>query len=163
MTFRREKVPGVTAGVTACRYCALFVLFFIRAENIVSAQVTPIPSTSWHQFVEECLAEAPVTGKCTTWATFKNWGTMPNWDVSLVEDMRGYDDGKYIGFGGKSTFNGNISNWDTASVTDMQSMFSEASALPLRVNPLSDPLSLKTPLSKLLADGLRHAPILFEV
>ena len=47
------------------------------------------------------------------------YGTMPNWDTSLVEDMSGYDWKCFQGFGGKSTFNGDISKWDTAKVTTM--------------------------------------------
>ena len=101
--------------------------------------VTPIPDASWHTFVSECLSEvgAEVTGECTTWASANNYGTMPNWDTSLVTDMRGYDQGDpgnmmdmgvNIGFGGKSTFNGNIMNWNTAQVTSMYSMFRSASA-----------------------------------
>ena len=33
--------------------------------------LTPIPSESWHDFVEACLSEsgAEVTGECTTWAS----------------------------------------------------------------------------------------------
>ena len=61
---------------------------------------TPIPDASWRTFVKDCLDEAPVTGECTTWASGNNYGTMPNWDTSLVEDMRGYDGG-YQGFGVK--------------------------------------------------------------
>ena len=51
-----------------------------------------IPNASWHAFVAACLSEsgAEVTGECTTWASGNNYGTMPNWDVSLVEDMSGY-------------------------------------------------------------------------
>ena len=53
----------------------------------------PIPSSSWHAFVLECLAEvgAEVTGECTTWASGNSYGTMPNWDTSLVTDMNGWD------------------------------------------------------------------------
>ena len=58
--------------------------------NVVSAPI-PIPSASWHAFVSECLAIAPVDGLCTTWDKFDTYGAMPNWDVSLVEDMSGYD------------------------------------------------------------------------
>ena len=83
---------------------------------------TPIPDASWRTFVKDCLDEAPVTGECTEWASGNNYGTMPNWDTSLVEDMRGYDGG-YQGFGGKSTFNGDISKWDTGKVTTMEGMF----------------------------------------
>ena len=52
---------------------------------------------------------------------------MPNWDTSLVEDMSGYDGG-FQGFGAKSTFNGDISKWDTGKVTTMYAMFYNASA-----------------------------------
>ena len=34
----------------------------------------------------------------------------------------------FQGFGGKSTFNGDISKWDTGKVTTMYSMFYQASA-----------------------------------
>ena len=91
----------------------------------------PIPSESWHDFVEACLSEAGAegTGECTEWASGNNYGTMPNWDTSLVEDMSGYDGGiAFQGFGGKSTFNGDISKWNTGQVTDMYRMFSAASA-----------------------------------
>ena len=85
-----------------------------------------IPDASWHAFVSDCLAEAPVTGECTEWASGKPYGTMPNWDTSLVTDMSGYPNG--VGFGEKSMFNGDITNWDTARVTNMFAMFDKASA-----------------------------------
>ena len=94
--------------------------------------VTPIPDASWHAFVAECLAEsgAEVTGECTEWASGYNYGTMPNWDTSLVEDMSGYDVVKSVfqGFSQKSTFNGDISRWNTEKVTTMYYMFHSASA-----------------------------------
>ncbi|CAL6415320.1 unnamed protein product [Bathycoccus prasinos] len=91
---------------------------------------TPIPDASWHAFVEACLSEAgaEVTGECTVWASGNNYGTMPNWDTSLVTDMNGSDGTVLRGFGGKSTFNGDITEWDTSQVTDMQYMFNNASA-----------------------------------
>ena len=85
-----------------------------------------IPDASWHAFVSDCLAEAPVTGECTEWASGKPYGTMPNWDTSLVTDMSGYPNG--VGFGEKSMFNGDITNWDTSRVTNMFAMFDKASA-----------------------------------
>lgn len=71
----------------------LFLILLLIVDGFVDssfAAVIPIPSASWHSFVEECLEEAPVTGECTTWASANNYGTMRNWDVSLVEDMSGY-------------------------------------------------------------------------
>ena len=64
--------------------------------------LSPIPSASWHAFVEACLSEsgAEGTGECTTWASGNNYGTMPNWDTSLVEDMNGSDGTVLRGFGG---------------------------------------------------------------
>jgi len=54
---------------------------------------------------------------------------MPNWDVSLVTDMTGLD-GSFLsqGFGGKTTFNGDITNWNTEKVTNMGYMFYSARA-----------------------------------
>ena len=61
-----------------------------KYPRVVSG-LTAIPSASWHDFVAACLAEsgAEVTGECTTWASGNDYGTMPNWDTSLVEDMSG--------------------------------------------------------------------------
>ncbi|CAL6422427.1 unnamed protein product, partial [Bathycoccus prasinos] len=86
----------------------------------------PIPNAMWYIFIAECLAEdvAEVTGECTTWSLGNNYGTMPNWDTSLVTDMSGSDD--YFGFGKKSSFsrfNGDISKWNTSQVTSMRAMF----------------------------------------
>ena len=94
---------------------------------------SPIPDASWHTFVAECLAESTAiaeTGECIVWARSKDvwYGTMPNWDVSLVTDMSGYTGSAYQGFGGKSTFNGDISKWNTGTVTNMHHMFWSASA-----------------------------------
>jgi len=88
----------------------------------------PIPDESWHTFVAECLLEAPETGDSTTWASGNNYGTMPNWDTSLVEDMSGWTGSAFQGFGGKSTFNGDIRSWNTAQVTAMDHVFYSATA-----------------------------------
>jgi surface protein len=100
-----------------------------KYPRVVSG-LTAIPSASWHDFVEACLSEsgAEVTGECTDWASGNDYGTMPNWDTSLVEDMSGLTGLAFQGFGGKSTFNGDISKWNTAKVTDMYYMFYDASA-----------------------------------
>ena len=81
--------------------------FFLEAEA-----VNPIPSNTTYsefkQLVSACLAEAgaAVTGECTTWggsttSPANNYGTIPNWNTSLVTDMES-------AFFGKSSFNGNV-------------------------------------------------------
>ena len=47
--------------------------------------------------------------------------------TSLVTDMSGWT-GTADGFGEKSMFNGDITNWDTSRVTNMFAMFDKASA-----------------------------------
>ena len=87
--------------------------------------LTPIPDASWHTFVEECLTEAPATGECTNWASGNNYGTMPDWDVSLVTDMSGWN-GSATGFHGTmgyQGFNADITRWDTSGLKTMQAMF----------------------------------------
>ncbi|CAL6405553.1 unnamed protein product [Bathycoccus prasinos] len=83
----------------------------------------PIPNANLKAFVDACLAEvgAEITGECTSWASGNNYGTMPNWDVSRVSDLK-------EAFKGYDTFNADISKWDTSSVTTMQYMFYSASA-----------------------------------
>ena len=101
-----------------------------KYPRVVSG-LTAIPSASWHDFVEACLSEsgAEVTGECTEWASGNDYGTMPNWDTSLVEDMSGSAGfGGPPGFSSKSTFNGDISKWNTSQVTVMTYMFYSASA-----------------------------------
>jgi surface protein len=70
------------------------------------------------------------TGECIVWAQSQDvwYGTMSNWDTSLETDMNGGYYPDYQGFHDRSTFNGDISKWNTAQVTDMLSMFSSASA-----------------------------------
>ncbi|CAL6322835.1 unnamed protein product [Bathycoccus prasinos] len=88
----------------------------------------PILDANWHAYVAECLAIAPMDGMCTSWDKYGAHGAMPNWDVSLVTDMSGWTGSAYKGFGGKSTFNADISKWDTGKVSDMNHMFYSASA-----------------------------------
>jgi surface protein len=88
---------------------------------------SPIPDASWHTFVAECLAESTViaeTGECIVWARSQNvwYGTMPNWDVSLVTDMSGWDNGPR-GFHSLSSFNADISKWNTSALMAMNAMF----------------------------------------
>merc|ERR1712091_174232 len=83
---------------------------------------SPIPAgTSWHTFVGDCLIESAAieeTGECIDWARSQDvwYGTMPNWNTSLVTDM-------YAMFYKASAFNQDIGSWNTAQVTTMQRMF----------------------------------------
>jgi surface protein len=95
---------------------------------LLTSSPDPIPDASWHTFVYKCLEEAPDTGECTAWASGNNYGTMPNWNTSLVEDMNGYTGSVFQGFAQKSIFNGDISKWNTERVTNMYAMFYKASA-----------------------------------
>ena len=49
------------------------------------------------------------------------FGVMPDWNARHAADMRG-------AFKDRSTFNGDITLWDTRSVTTMESMFQNAIA-----------------------------------
>ena len=101
----------------AIRTFIQFFLLFLVANNVYAGA---IPSNSaFTTAIASCLAEQPVTGACTTYGSSSGYGTMPNWDTSLVTDMS-------AAFYGKSTFNGDISNWDTSKVTDMYTMLYDA-------------------------------------
>ena len=94
--------------------------FYFEAD---ATAVTPIPaSASFPQLVTECLNENN-DGECPLWSLgnnsagiANNHGSMPDWDTSLVTNMRS-------AFNAKTFFNGNISSWNTSSVKNMNSMF----------------------------------------
>ncbi len=72
--------------------------------------------------ITNCLSESPVDGLCTTYGLITTkFGTMPNWDVSRVSDLK-------EAFKGYNTFNADISKWNTEKVTTMSGMFWSASA-----------------------------------
>ena len=121
--------------MSACRLkCRTVVFFTIIIQILLSAQrdraVTPVTDATFYDAIENCLAEAgaEVTGECTTYGSTSGYGTMPNWDTSLVTDMSGYGT-TYQGFGTTynhgniRNFNGDISRWDTSQVTNMYQMF----------------------------------------
>jgi surface protein len=90
--------------------------------------VTPIPAyTSFQDLITQCLIEEYYTGECTAFASATNYGTMPNWDTSLVTDMSGDPNNYGQGFS-RGGFNGDISRWNTEKVTDMSYIFRSASA-----------------------------------
>ena len=88
--------------------------------------VTTINDSNFHSAIATCLGTNPVDGLCSS----SEYGSMPDWDVSLVTDMSGFvvETQAHQGFGEKTTFNGDIRSWNTARVTSMFAMFSYAHA-----------------------------------
>jgi len=125
-----DQQTGIFSGATA--FQAKFICDNADNGPVQSCikKPDPIPDGSWADFVEACLNEqgAEITGECTTWASGNNYGTMPNWDTSLVTEMKGWSVNGQIGFGGRNTFNGDISRWDTSQVKNMDATFAGASA-----------------------------------
>ena len=103
----------------------LLVLVFTVIGTLETAlAVTQITDSNFHSAIATCLGTNPVDGLCSS----SEYGSMPAWDVSSVTDMSGWRGTASQGFYEKSTFNADISNWDTSQVTNMNSMFQGASA-----------------------------------
>ena len=75
---------------------------------------TPLTDATIHTAVSNCLSTNPVDGMCSD----NFYGSIPDWDVSLVTDMNGI----FL----NSQFNGDISQWDVSSVTNMNTMFTNS-------------------------------------
>ena len=107
----------------------LLVVFTVIGTLETAFAVTNINDSNFHSAIEACLGMNPVDGLCSS----SEYGSMSDWGVSLVTDMSGlYENSQgyfgYRGFGGKTTFNGDIGGWDTSQVTSMGYMFEAASA-----------------------------------
>ena len=103
----------------------LLLLVFAAIGALETAlAVTNINDSNFHSAIETCLGTNPVDGLCSS----SEYGSMPDWDVSMVTDMSGIDGISLQGFGGKSTFKGDIGSWNTEKVTNMYYMFWSASA-----------------------------------
>ncbi|CAL6323818.1 unnamed protein product [Bathycoccus prasinos] len=96
-----------------------------RAQTRTTAQQNtctlpePILDAKLARVRRRVFSGAPMDGMCTSWDRYGAHGAMPNWDVSLVtRSMSGWTGSAYKGFGGKSTFNADISKWDTGKVTN---------------------------------------------
>ena len=106
------------------RKVLLLLVFTVIATLETALAVTNINDDNFYSAIETCLETNPVDGLCSS----SEYGSMPDWDVSLVTDMSGWNGTSLQGFGGKSTFNGDIESWNTAQVTSMYQMFRSASA-----------------------------------
>ena len=106
----------------------LVLVFTVIGTLETTLAVTQITDSNFHSAIETCLGTNPVDGLCSS----SEYGSMPGWDVSLVTNMNGWngdkDTGSPIGFGGKTNFNGDITNWNTSQVNSMVYMFGDASA-----------------------------------
>ena len=113
----------------------LVLVFTVIATLETVLAVTKITDSNFYSAIATCLGTNPVDGLCSS----SEYGSMPDWDVSLVTDMKGWngnidewdgtdDSASPIGFGGKTSFNAKLSNWDTSQVTSMELMFFNATA-----------------------------------
>ena len=107
-----------------CQVKIICVLFAVVGSFGFVHAVTKLTDSTYTTAIASCLGEseqAAKDGMCTSYGAASGYGTMPNWDVSMVTTL-GY------AFEGQSNFNASIGNWNTAQVTRMNYMFNSASA-----------------------------------
>ena len=64
----------------------LVLVFTVIATLETALAVTQITDSNFHSAIETCLGTNPVDGLCSS----SEYGSMPDWDVSLVTDMSGW-------------------------------------------------------------------------
>ena len=132
------------------RYLAFLFFFLFGANNnnnieerggngVVSFfahALTPITDLTFIDAIDNCLAERPVDGECTTYGSSSGYGTMPNWDVSQITKINMFlsDTFSYQGWGNKETFNADLSSWNVSSVQDMYRAFTGCDAFNQNLN-----------------------------
>lgn len=119
--------------------------FYIKAKNNVGispsvsvtlAGFTPGPITNNANFLAaiDGYLGTPVQKE----AVLKAYYNIEDWNVTQVTSMAtAFENGRATTFGGtldSSTFNQNIGGWDTSSVTNMSSMFYNATAFNQNIN-----------------------------
>ena len=89
------------------RRIVLVFLFVVMVTFNNALAITTITNNNFATAVETCLSTNPVDGLCSS----SEYGSMIDWDTSLVTDMKGVVDfsGEVINFGGKNSFNCDIS------------------------------------------------------
>ena len=65
----------------------LVLVFTVIATLEKALAVTQITDSNFHSAIETCLGTNPVDGLCSS----SEYGSMPDWDVSLVTDMSGWN------------------------------------------------------------------------
>ena len=89
-------------------------LLLLLLSTIAYSQ-TPITDANFKTAIADCLSTHPVTGLCVD----SQYGSMLDWDVSNVTDMK-------EAFKDRSDFNAKIGSWDVSNVTAMRYMFYRA-------------------------------------
>ena len=103
--------------------CFVFSVLVVGSFDFVHA-VTKLTDSTFKTAVASCLGEseqAAIDGLCTSYGAASGYGTMPNWDVSLITTFDS-------AFQNRILFNASIGSWNTSSVTYMQYMFQSANA-----------------------------------
>ena len=77
----------------------LLLVFAVIPTLEMALAVTQITDSNFHSAIETCLGTNPVDGLCSS----SEYGSMPDWDVSLVTDMSGWTwtGSAFQGFGDK--------------------------------------------------------------
>ena len=72
----------------------LLLVFTVIATLEKALAVTQITDSNFHSAIETCLGTNPVDGLCSS----SEYGSMPDWDVSLVTDMSGWTGSAFKAF-----------------------------------------------------------------
>ena len=66
----------------------LLLVFTVIATLEKALAVTQITDSNFHSAIATCLGTNPVDGLCS----LSEYGSMPDWDVSMVTDMSGWNE-----------------------------------------------------------------------